>query len=133
MFDFSENYAYVCQDAAQAFHYNNDQCTVFTCIYYYKEKGELKHKSHIFLSDSTKHDKAAVYTIQKMLIPMIKEDVKNLKHLICASDGAKQHFKNRYQISNLIHYKEDFGVTAEWHYSATSHGKSCYDGLGEIF
>ena len=79
MFDFSENYAYVCQDAAQAFHYNNDQCTAFTCIYYYKEHGELKHKSHIFLSDRLKHDTAAVYTVQKMLIPLTKEDVKNLK------------------------------------------------------
>lgn len=31
-FDFSENYAYVAQDAAQAFHYNNDQCTVFPIV-----------------------------------------------------------------------------------------------------
>ena len=133
MYDFSENYAYVCQDASQAFHYNNDQCTIFTCIYYYKEKGELKHKSHIFLSDSTKHDTAAVYTVQKMLIPMIKEDVKNVKKIIYVSDGAKQHFKNRYQISNLIHHKDDFGISAEWHFSATSHGKSSFDGLGAIF
>lgn len=30
--DFSENYAYVAQDAAQAFHYNNNQCTVHPAI-----------------------------------------------------------------------------------------------------
>jgi len=26
------------------------------------------------------------------------------------TDGAKQHFKNRFQIANLIHHKDDFGV-----------------------
>ena len=126
MFDFSENFAYVCQDAAQAFHYNNDQCTIFTCIYYYKENGELKHKSHVFLSDSLKHDTAAVYAIQSLLIPMIKEDVKKLKTIYYLTDGAKQHFKNRYNISNLINHKEDFQVEAEWHFSATAHGKSMH-------
>lgn len=33
--DFSENCAFVAQDAAQAFHYNNDQCTVHLVVIYY--------------------------------------------------------------------------------------------------
>lgn len=49
------------------------------------------------------------------------------------TDGAKQHFKNRFQIANLINHENDFGVKAEWHYSATAHGKSGYDGLGATF
>lgn len=49
------------------------------------------------------------------------------------TDGAKQHFKNRFQIANLIHHKDDFGVEAEWYFSATAHGKSRYDGLGATF
>jgi len=71
MFDFSENYSYVCQNASQAFHFNNDQCTVFPVIYYYKENSELKHKSNVFLLESLKHDTAAVYTVQTLLIPEI--------------------------------------------------------------
>lgn len=59
--DFSENYKYVVQDASQAYHFNNDQCTVFTVVYYFTDESELKHKSLIFLSDSTTHDTAAVY------------------------------------------------------------------------
>lgn len=133
MFDFSENYSYVCQDASQAFHFNNDQCTVFSVIYYYKENSELKHKSNVFLSESLKHDTAAVYTVQTLLIPEIKKDVKNLKKIIYMIDGAKQHFKNTFQIANLVHHKEDFNVQAEWHYSATAHGKSSYDGIGATF
>lgn len=44
--DFSENYAFVAQDAAQSFHYNNDQCTVHPVVYYYcDESVVLRHKS----------------------------------------------------------------------------------------
>ena len=31
---------------------------------------------------------------------------------------------------NLLHHQEDFGVDAEWHFYATSHGKGPSDGLG---
>ena len=30
----------------------------------------------------------------------------------------------------LCHHKEDFGISAEWHFSATAHGKGTFDGLG---
>lgn len=133
MFDFSENYAYAVQDASQAFHFNNDQCTVFPAIYYYKQNSEIKHESCIFLSESLKHDTVAVYTVQTKLVAEIKKKVKKVKKIIYSTDGAKQHFKNRFQIANLIEHEEDFGIKAEWHYSATAHGKSSYDGLGAIF
>ena len=31
---------------------------------------------------------------------------------------------------NLCHHEADFGVKAEWHFSATSHGKGACDGVG---
>ena len=31
---------------------------------------------------------------------------------------------------NLCHHKDDVKVKAEWHFSATSHGKGACDGLG---
>ncbi len=31
---------------------------------------------------------------------------------------------------NLCSHEEDFGVAAEWHFSATAHGKGVCDGLG---
>ena len=105
MFDFLENYAYACQDAFQAFHFNNGQCTVVPVIFYYRDNDELKHQSMIFLSDSLKHDTAAVYTIQILLISEIKKKVRKLKKIYYVTDGAKQHFKNKYQISNLISHK----------------------------
>ena len=73
VFDFSGNFAYACQDASQAFHFNDDQCTVVPVIFYYRDNDELKHQSMIFLSESLIHDTVAVYTIQTLLILEIKK------------------------------------------------------------
>ncbi|KAJ8676861.1 hypothetical protein QAD02_012648 [Eretmocerus hayati] len=49
------------------------------------------------------------------------------------TDGAKQHFKSRFQMTNLLKHEENFGIAAEWHFGPTAHGKSGYDGLGATF
>ena len=131
--DFSENYAFVAQDAAQAFHYNNSQCTVHPVVCYYKNyEGETCHNSFVLLSDCTTHDTVAVYVMQKLVTPEIKKIYPNLKRIIYVSDGAKQHYKNKYRMCNLIRHEEDFGVKADWHFHATAHGKGACDGVGAI-
>lgn len=131
--DFSENYKYVVQDASQGFHFNNSQCTVFPVVCYYNEGSKLTHKSFIFLSNSTLHDTAAVYTAQKILIPELKRIIPKLRRIIYFSDGAKQHFKNKYQMMNLMHHNDYFSVEAEWNCYATAHGKGPSDGVGAEF
>lgn len=133
MFDFTQNFTYVAQDAAQAFYFNNSQCSVFPLIFYYKEGGILKHRCCVFLSDCTKHDSAFVYAALTIILPKIRALIKSVKKVIYFTDGAKQHFKNRYQIDLLRHHKEDFGLEAEWHFSTTAHGRSEYDGIGGKF
>ena len=130
--DFSENYAYVAQNAVQAFHYNNDQCSIHSVIFYYRCGDELKHSGSILLSDSTTHDTAFVYIMQQTIIPLIKTICPKVTKIIYSSDGAKQHYKNRYQMCNLVHHQEDFGIEAEWHYFATSHGKGPNDGQSAV-
>lgn len=129
-FDFSENFKYVVQNAAQAFHYNNDQCTVHPAVFYYRSGEELKHSSLVLLSDCTTHDTAAVYIMQTTLIPVIKEVHPKVKKIIYVTDGAKQHYKNRFQMMNLMHHEEDFDLKGEWHFQATAHGKGACDGIG---
>ena len=46
------------------------------------------------------------------------------------SDGAGSQYKNRKNFVNLCSHQEDFGVSAEWHFYVTSHGKGACDGLG---
>lgn len=65
-----------------------------------------------------------------MLISHIKKNL-DVNKIIYFSDGAKQHFKNKYQMINLIHHREDFNVSAEWHVYAKS--KSASDGIGALF
>ena len=46
------------------------------------------------------------------------------------SNGAGSLYKNRKDFLNLCHHKEDFGIDAEWHFSATTHGRGACDGVG---
>ncbi|KAJ4426965.1 hypothetical protein ANN_26764 [Periplaneta americana] len=46
------------------------------------------------------------------------------------SDGASSQYKNRKNFINLYYHEEEFGIKAEWHFFATSHGKGSCDGIG---
>ena len=59
--DFSENYSFVLQDAAQGFHWNNSQATIHPFVIYYKESDKLKHISYVVISDCLRHDTVAVH------------------------------------------------------------------------
>ena len=53
------------------------------------------------------------------------------EHLTYFSDAAASQYKNYKNINNLCYHKQDFNITAEWHFSQTSHGKSSCDGVVE--
>jgi hypothetical protein len=44
--------------------------------------------------------------------------------------GLQPNTKTEENLPNITFRNEDFGVTAEWHFLATSHGKSACDGVG---
>lgn len=46
------------------------------------------------------------------------------------SDGAAGQYKNKKNFVNVLNHENDFGVPAEWHFFATSHGKGPCDGIG---
>ena len=54
--DFSENYSFILQDAAQGFHWNNSQATLHPFVAYYIDSGELCHFSYVIISDCLHHD-----------------------------------------------------------------------------
>ena len=123
--EFSENYSFVLQNAAQCFH---SRATIHPFVVYYLDMGKLHHLSYVVISDCLHHDTVAVYLFQKSLLDFLK------KFSICKvfyfSDGAASLYKNRKNFINLCHHEADFGVPAEWHFSATSHGKGACDGVG---
>lgn len=128
--DFAENYSFIVQDAAQSFHWNNDQATLLTSVYYYKKDQNLMHGSIVMISDDLKHDTATFYTFQKIFHQHLEKNNITAKKYFYVTDGASQHFKNRFNFINLFHFQQDFGAEAEFHFHATSHGKGPCDGLG---
>jgi hypothetical protein len=46
------------------------------------------------------------------------------------SDGSAPQYKNRKKKIINIYHEQDFGLSAEWHFFATSHGKEPADGMG---
>ena len=111
LLDFAENYAYVLQDAAQGFHWNNAQATIHPFVCYYRSDDTLKHISYVIISDCMKHDTVSVHLFQRNLVRFLKDrfDATPSK-MIYFSDGAASQYKNRKNFSNLCHHVEDFEV-----------------------
>lgn len=130
--DFSENYSFILQDEAQGFHWNNSQATIHPFVVYYPElSGKLHHLTFVAISDCLNHDTVAVYLYQKCLIEFLRSHINPPPHKIFYfSDGAAAQYKNRKNFLNLCYHKTDFGIDAEWHFFATSHGKGPCDGVG---
>lgn len=145
--DFAQNYGFVVQNAAQGFHWNNNQATIYPAVVYYRENGQTKNKNYVITSDSLSHDAVAVYTFMKLITDELKKDFEKekeyispngevirekqkIKKIFYVSDGAPQQFKNFKNIFNVKNHINDFGIDAEWHFFPTAHGKGPCDGLG---
>lgn len=71
-----------------------------------------------------------VFAFMHPILCDVKEFVKELSFVSYWSNGSAQHFKNRFNISNLTFHQSDFGVAAEWNYQESYHGKGPHDGVG---
>lgn len=134
--DFSENLAFEIQDAAQSHYYSKTQCTLHPVCIYYKVGQDLKQKSIMIIAESLKHNVEAVYLFRTKLIGHLKEffgDTFKNKKIKFFTDGAASQYKNKYNFVNLCLFKHDFEISAEWHFFATSHGKSACDAMGGSF
>lgn len=129
--DFSENYSFVLQDEAQSYHWNSAQATVHPFVIYYREENNVRHFSFVIISDCLQHNTVAVHLFQKKLINFLKSKFKNgLTKIFYFSDGSAAQYKNKKNFLNLCCHERDFGIHAEWHFSATAHGKGPCDGVG---
>ncbi len=109
--DFSDNYSFVLQDAAQGFHWNNSQATLHPFVAYYRKSSELHHVSYVIISDCLHHDMMAVYLFQRNPIDFLKKKFTSLpRKIFYASDGAAAQYKNRKKFINLCQHEDDFGA-----------------------
>ena len=68
--DFSENYSFVIQDAAQGYHWDNSQCTLHPFVVYWRDatENDTKFASYCFISPDTKHTTTMVHCFLDRLI-----------------------------------------------------------------
>ena len=131
--DFSENFSFVVQDEIQSFHWSNNSATIHPFVCYYRDNGELRSVCYIVISSCIQHDVNAVHLFQRKLINFLTQVCcggQLPKKIWYMSDGCAAQYKNCKNFLNLCHHFADFGVYAEWHFFATSHGKSAGDGAG---
>jgi hypothetical protein len=129
--DFAENYSFTVQDAAQGFHWNNSQATLHPFVAYFKgTDGKLQHSCMCVVSDHLQHDTVVVHRFQQDVLHYMKLLCPNLTKFFYFSDGAASQYKNFKNFANLVYHKDDFGLDAQWHFFATSHGKNACDGVG---
>ena len=130
LMDFAENYSFIVQDSIQGFYWDNSQATIHPFGIYYMENDVLCKLCVAVISDCMKHDAVSVHTFITVLMELLKTKIPALKLVKYWSDGAASQYKNCKNLKNLCCHKEDFDVNAEWHFFATSHGKSVCDGIG---
>ena len=53
-----------------------------------------------------------------------------MQKVLYFSDGAASQYKNYKAFINLCFHEQDHSLKAEWHFFATNHGKSPYEGVG---
>lgn len=111
--DFAENYSVIPQDEIQSAHWSHQQITIFTsCAWLH---GNVTCSS-VIISEELSHDKFSVWTFFKSILCSLKEEFSILEKIKIFSDGCAAQFKNKYTLSNLYYFKEDFDLIGEWNF-----------------
>lgn len=120
---------YTYQDEIQSAHWENTCTTIYTSIIYYSSGNEessqnVKSEPYVVISNYLH----AVIIFNRKIIQAFqaKHPLYTIKRIQYQSDGTAQHFKQKYTIFNMT---QDT-IPIDWHFSATSHGKGCIDGIG---
>ena len=84
----------------------------------------------MIVSDCMQHNTVAFHLFQKKFITVLKARLPSFpQRIYYFSDGAAAQYKNCKNFINLCYHETDFGLPADWHFSATSHGKGACDGV----
>ena len=128
--DFAENFQYVIQDEVQSYHWSKKYCTLHPISLYLQTDSGLQTESLCVISDDVKHDTPFVHKCMELLANHLRQNHPQIKHIQYFTDGCGGQYKNFKNFLNLCHHEVDFGLTAEWNFFATSHGKGPCDGIG---
>ena len=130
LMDFAENYSFIAQDSVQGFYWQNSQATLHPFAVYHKDiEGTLYCESYCDISDYLKRNQTAVHCFLSKLLTTICSKHPHLQNIKYFSDGAISQYMNYKSLVDLMFYEYDHQLKAEYHFFATSHGKSPCDGI----
>ena len=86
--------------------------------------------SFYVIRDCLLHGTVAVQVFCSKLIGHLQINFTVLKHVSYFSDGPAAQYKNFKNFKNLCKNHDDIGISAEWNFFASSHGKSPCGGIG---
>ena len=125
--NFSENASIIEQEEVHSEHWNHKQVTVFTAVAWTREHTSL----HAAVSDNLSHDKyAAAIMIETVLDKVQAKQTEPVNQVDIFSDGASQHFKQKYMMTYITSLLQSKGLTVNWHFFAATHGEGAVDGVG---
>jgi hypothetical protein len=127
--DFSENY--VCKNASeiQSAHFgaSSKQATLHTGVIYMTHK----HQSFTSISDSLRHDPAAIWAHLTPVLRDLKVGHPQITDIHFFSDGSTTQYRNKlnfYLFSTVLHKMGfEFG---SWNFFESGHGKGAPDAIG---
>ena len=129
--DVSENYLIKHQDEIMSAHWSTEAITLFCATAHYLDGNNQKQMEHYILcSGDLGHDKNSIYFYNKQIIADLQQKGVTTQHIHYWSDGPSSQFKNKFNATNLKFQLHDYGISADWNFFATAHGKGENDGSG---
>ncbi len=127
--DFGQSYTAKAHRAPQNAYFNEPQVTIHPIVLYTL----AKQYSFCFISDSDKHDWAAVLVIIAKFLQYIKEHIiPGLLAMLYVSDSPFTQYRNKYIFHELLQHYKKYGTEGEWLNLEAGHGKGPCDGLAAV-
>ena len=128
--DFSENFTCGHNRAIQSSHFgaSNKQVTLHTGVAY----THSKTLSFCSVSESTRHDAAAIAAHIDPVIGYVKAEHPGLDFINFWSDGPVTQNRNKQHFVTVSHIHEYGLAGCTWNYSEAGHGKGAADSIGGV-
>ena len=129
--DFSENFTCGANRAIQSSHFgaSNRQITLHTGVAYTKNKT----LSFCSISNSTRHDPAAISAHLEPTISYIKAENPDIECINFWSDGPVTQYRNKKHFATVSQIQQ-FGLMSgcTWNFTEAGHGKGAADSIGGV-
>lgn len=112
--------------------WSQDGVTLHPIVTYFRDgKGELAHQSFVAVSDEKGHNTSSVLAILNKLMPRLKELIPRLHKVHYWTDSPTSQYRDKTMFSLVSEHADIFdGISAQWNYFESGHGKGPCDGIG---